>query len=202
MTFSPHSIISPIRVTLDTNSIIDLEEDRQAAPALRELIALHRDGSITLCVSNIAAGERSRNRRDEPDFARFKAKLARAGLADVELLLPTMHWGITFWDQAVWGELGDALKENVLEILFPGKKIRGDYPGETDAQRLGKDLNPLCDAITMWCHIHYHGDIFVSRDERFHQLTKKPRLIELGARHILRPNEVITFLRPGSGVNG
>lgn len=62
-----------MRVTLDSNAIIDLEEGRAGAPALRE-----RAGAV------------------EPDYSNFMAKLIDTDLADVELLNPPCHWGITF----------------------------------------------------------------------------------------------------------
>jgi hypothetical protein len=188
-----------VRVTLDTNAIIDLEEHREAEPALRELIGLYRDGTIRLCVSAIAASERDYNPEGRPDFARFIAKLATADLSDVELLSPIAVWNVTFWDNCVFGD-GDTLQAPIRAILFPDLNT-DEIPGETAEARAKRDRqgrNALCDILSMWCHIRYGGHIFVTRDGNFHKATKKPRLVELGAGQVLTAQEALAFIRAAS----
>lgn len=38
----------------------------------------------------------------------------------------------------------------------------------------------------MWTHIRGERDVFVTNDENFHSLTKRPQLLALGARQVLR----------------
>ncbi len=52
-----------------------------------------------------------------------------------------------------------------------------------------------CDVLSLWCHIWYQGDVFVTADKNFHKATKKPALIKLGAKSILRPCETVEFLK-------
>lgn len=188
-----------LRVTLDTNSIIDLEQNSPFAPALRELVALHRAGNVRLCVSAIAASERDRDpATGEPSFEHFTAKLSAADLADAEELAPPAYWDIAFWDHFIWAELGDTLEPQISAILFPnGMKPHGRVPNETAEQRRVREAgtNQLCDVLTLWCHIHYGGHVFVTRDKVFHQATKKPRLIALGAGQILEPDHALRFVR-------
>ena len=188
-----------LRVTLDTNSIIDLEQNSPFAPALRELVDLHHGGNARLCVSAIAASERDRDpATGDPSFERFTAKLAAAGLADAEELAPPCYWDIAFWDHFIWAELGDTLEPLISTILFPsGMKPHSRVPNETAEQRRVREggMNQLCDVLTLWCHIHYGGDVLVTRDRVFHQVTKKPRLIALGARQILEPGDALRFVR-------
>jgi hypothetical protein len=197
--------VSPMpRVTLDTNAIIDLEEDRPGAQPLRELIALHRARQITICVSAIAASERDRDPESgDPSFARFTEKLARADLADAEELAPPLYFDLTFWDHCVWGELNDPLLPDITDILYPDGLLSHErvLPAETEDQRRTREkgTNQLCDVLTMWCHIHYRGHVFVTRDERFHRAGKKPRLIQLGAGYILKPEDALQLLRSGHG---
>jgi hypothetical protein len=187
-----------LRVTLDSNAIIDLEEQRPAAPALRALIALYRAGAFCLCVSNIVAGERDRNGAAEPNYGNFTAKLARTNLADVELLHPPAHWGITFFDQSIWPELNDTLQPAIQSILFPKLKDHfASVPGESDnerTKRIHKGNNQLCDVLGMWCHIRYKGDVFVTSDRNFHKQRKKLLLVGLGAGHILTPDDAVPYV--------
>jgi hypothetical protein len=48
--------------------------------------------------------------------------------------------------------------------------------------------------LTLWSHIRYNGDIFVTNDSNFHKQTKKPRLVELGCGKILTPSEAVKML--------
>lgn len=91
-----------VRVTLDTNAIIDLEESRRGAAAITELIALNAAGQVQLCVSAIAASERYRDTGGDPHFGLFTEKLANVGLQDAELLNPIGYRDVTFWGHAVF----------------------------------------------------------------------------------------------------
>jgi hypothetical protein len=112
--------------------------------------------------------------------------------------VPPGHWDITFWDHFVFGELGDTLEPQICSILFPaGMKPHGRVLNETAEQRRIREAgtNQLCDVLTMWCHIRYGGHVFISRDKVFHQTTKKPRLIALGAGQVLTPDDALRFVR-------
>jgi hypothetical protein len=184
---------------LDTNAIIDLEENRPAATSLRELVSLHLERKITLCISAIAAAERDQDldSNREPDFSRFESKLANIGLASLELLNPTMHWGVTFWDHCVFAEEGDMLEVHLRDMLFPGVDVSAMIDPARD-RRHPKALNALCDVFSMWCHIRNGGDVFVTSDSNFHKATKKQRLIALGARQILTAEEAFVFVQRAS----
>jgi hypothetical protein len=135
----------------------------------------------------------------EPNYANFTAKLAKTDLADVELLNPPCHWGITFWDCCVFAELGDTLQPAIRSILFPNSVDHfAGVPGESDIERtkrLQKGNNQLCDILGLWCHVRYQGDIFITSDENFHKQSKKPPLIQLGAGQILTPDEALQFIQ-------
>jgi hypothetical protein len=47
-----------------------------------------------------------------------------------------------------------------------------------------KWLNRLCDAHSLWCHIHYKNELFLTSDGNFMKKTKLPRLLALGAGRI------------------
>jgi hypothetical protein len=189
--------ISVVRITLDTNAIIDLEEGRNSAPAVQRLLTLHKNRKVTLCVSAIAASERDRDREGEPNFVKFADKLNALGLSDVELLNPPGHWGITFWDHCVFAEEGDTLEPNIRDILFPNFLFAQVVPepvSDRPDRRANKVLNAQCDVLSMWCHIRYRGDIFVTSDRNFRKASKKPRLLALGAGQILNAQDALAFV--------
>jgi hypothetical protein len=185
-----------MRITLDTNGIIDLEENRPSAAAIRQLIAAHNNGKITLCVSAIAASERYRDGQGEPNFGLFEQKLGEVGLVGVELLNPPGIWGVTFWDHCVWADHMQPMEGQIRQLLFPTLNVE-NIPGELDEQRKRRErkaLNAACDILGMWCHITYHGSVFVTRDGNFHRKAKKAGLLQLGAGQILNPEDVVSHI--------
>jgi hypothetical protein len=59
--------------TLDTNCIIDVEENRPNAPFVRELVSLHGTNGINVAVSTTWASERQRMGRYAVKFSEFQA---------------------------------------------------------------------------------------------------------------------------------
>lgn len=125
-----------------------------------------------------------RERGIRPDrYDLFTHLLRDAGLDNQPRLMPLMIWDVTFWEHGIWAEEGaDAQIRSIETILF----------GAAQQVDIGSKawLNRLCDVHTMWCHLHYGNDTFVTSDGNFHKVAKKPALIALGAGSIVRPEEL------------
>lgn len=177
-----------INITLDMNCIIDLEEDRAAAPYIRELILMQEDGRISLRIPAISASERRPDDKYARSFVEFRQKLAAAGLENVTILKPIAYWDVTFWDWCLWGDRLDPsmtdLERNIHEVLFPRVEFAC---GERVTKRW---LNAKCDVLALWSHIYHGSGIFVTEDSNFHKQTKRPRLLALGAGEISKPDGV------------
>ncbi len=189
-----------MKVTLDTNCIIDLEENRPAAPFVKTLIDLHNNRSINLRVVAISASERKPNGIYASNFAEFQQKIAAVGLEDIEILHPIAYLDVTFLD---WCLLADdqmvQLERKIHEVLFPS--IDFDYGEYCKKQGLDPDNSgemgqtwrrAKCDVQALWSHINAGGDIFVTSDRNFRKQTKKHRLIALGAGDILTPHDAVS----------
>ena len=101
------------------------------------------------------------------------------------MLNPLGYFNVTFWDNCLFAGAADkALEDRIWGILFPGWRGRPDLPPD-------KGLNALCDVASIWCHLSYRGEVFVTRDDNFHKATKKPALIALGAGQILCPEDAV-----------
>lgn len=181
---------TPLRFALDTNCLIDLEERRPGACFIDELVTAHRRGIVHVCVLAISASERRREGASAKSFLEFKGKLENIGLDTVEMLKPIGYWDLTFWDYCLWGDPNDTLEKSIHDVLFSEVTFRGQ-PDETKSARW---RNAKCDVLGMWSHIHYQCDVFVTSDGNFHKATKKPRLIELGAKAIVTPEEGVAML--------
>jgi hypothetical protein len=189
-----------MKITLDHNCLIALEKNESEAPYIKELIAMHDDKKVIVRVVGIGASELQPGRVYASNFSEFKEKIAAVGLGQAEILVPIGYWDITFWDNCIYpSEEASRLEREIHDVLFP--KIEFDY--QTFCHNRGLDplnsgklgemwRNKKCDVLTIWSHIFYSGDIFVTADIRaFLSETKKPRLIGLGAGDILSPQYAV-----------
>ena len=194
-----------MNVTLDMNCIIDLEERRKPVHDIEILIRMHKQQRIILRIPAICASERRRNGRYAGNFAEFRNRIAAMGLGNVEILRPIARFDITFLDWCVFAnhQMVD-LERKIHTVLF--QKIEfayGDYCRRRGIDPDNKPMdwrwrNPKCDVLALWSHVHYGSGIFVTSDSNFHKKSKKPRLISLGAGHILRPRRTVLTLVTGA----
>ena len=177
-----------MKFTLDHNCIINLENKTEIGSKIREII--FHEGNECFIV-NIGASE-MRERGVLPDhYEKFEELLKSAQIENLPRLHPMAMFDVTFIDRCI---LADdemvKLSTDIEEILFPNK-LNIDITIEgIDALSRRKWLNRLCDVHTMWCHIYYRNEIFLTTDGNFKKQTKLPKLIDIGARHICHPNEV------------
>lgn len=185
-----YNILYMINITLDTNCIIDLEENRANAIYIEKLIRLNEERKINLSVPGISASERKSNNEYASNFTEFQQKIALIGLGNINILKPMGRWGMAFWDWCIYADKQMIdLERKIHQILFP--TIEFTLSGALNKQW----RNAKCDVLAMWCHIYYKGDLFVTADGNFHKETKKPKLITLGAGDILKPEDVIVRLK-------
>ena len=184
---------------MDTNCVIDVEDDRPNAVFVRELVALHGKDSINIAVSAIGASERQRSGKQAKSFTQFQEKLAAAGFGAVELLPPLLYWDFGYWDYCVWADENETLEREIHEILFPAIEfLWADYAGVRGLAPEVPDKvwrNAKCDVLGMWCHIKHGGGVFVTSDTNFHAKTKVPALQKLGAGEIAHPKEALFLAR-------
>ncbi len=189
-----------MRVTLDHNGLINLANGTGEVQALRQLSGLHGSGVITLCIPAIAASENQKDTTPLKTYGEFAAFVASLGLKEYVELHPMAYFDVTFFDHCVFtDEAMLDLEREIHAILFPTVEFSyGDY-----AARRGLSPEPpldrrwrnaKCDVQAMWCHIHHGADVFVSEDSNFHKVTKKPRLLTLGAGAICTPFECVSLV--------
>ena len=177
-----------MKLTLDHNIVIDFANGSPRVERVRKVLA---NGSHQAFVVEVGASE-MRQRGNKPDrYDLFEQLLQHAGIDLLPRLAPMMIWDVTFWDHGLWSdEQMSAQAEAIEDILF-GESPAIDITAEShDSPRVATWLNRICDVQSMWCHLHYQNDIFVTSDGNFHKATKQPRLLVLGAGRIVRPEEL------------
>lgn len=167
-----------MNITLDHNVVIDFVNGTSRVGNLRAQIAA---GAYEPFVVEIGASE-MRERGIQPDrYDLFEALLREAGLESAPRLPPLGMYDVTFYGHCLYSskEL-HAEVDRIEQVLF------GDSPPAGPGSRAW--LNRTCDVLSMWCHIRAANDIFVTSDGNFHKASKLPRLVQLGARRIERPD--------------
>jgi hypothetical protein len=192
-----------MKVTLDQNCLIALENNENQALYIKELVAMHDKKQISVSVVGIGASERLKGGTYATNFNDFKIRIATIGLAHLEILQPIGYWDITFWDWCIYADdQMIELERKIHEVLFPN--IEFDYALFCQRQGLNPDSkeidrrwrNAKCDVLTILSHIAYSGDIFVTADiPAFLRETKKARLIALGAGDLLTPSEAVAKMK-------
>ena len=191
-----------MKLTLDPNCIIDLEENRPAAAHLRELMAMHSAGVLHLAVVGISASENLPGGGSAPTFAAFQEKAARVGLADAEILKPMGIWGVTYWDWGLWGDNAmEELARQIHAVLFPDSDYdyveycaqRGTVVNENSIDPRWR--NQLCDVLALWSHVYYRRDLFVTRDTNFLASAKRQALSALGVGTMCSPSKAVATVR-------
>ncbi len=172
------------KVALDTNCLIDLEENRPDAHHVRTLIGAWKKGQVELAVVAVSASENQPSGIASRDSGVFEEKLNTVGLAGVQHLLPLAMWDVFYWDHALWSSAEmEALESKIRGVLFPG--IATTPPMNINENSVWR--NRMCDVMVAWSCIHHQWECLVTRDHDFHD--HKVELATLGLREILYPAE-------------
>ena len=184
-----------LKITLDNNCLISLDNDDEDSSIIRQIVGLQTSKKAQVFVPAIAASENKQGNKQYANFREFEEFLRKIGCDDCHALDPLAYADVTYLNHCVLDP--SELEEPIHRILFPRipfkyadyRRFCGIVPNENVLDR--KWRNAKCDVLAMWCHIHYGNDAFITNDRNFHKVTKKPRLIGLGAKEILRPREVL-----------
>ena|GEM_PF-1469169 len=196
-------------VTLDTNSLLDLEEGRPAARPLGRLIGLQCAGALRLGVVVLGASERQPDGVYAADLPTFRERMTMLDLGDARSLRPLFRWGLSFAEWAQWPTpLAERLERRVHRALFPDSPFRWSDCADAAGPGADRDVlyarwrNARLTVLSVWAHIEHAGDIYVTRDEIFWQNDAAARLRALGAGTILTPRDAALRLGGRSAALG
>ncbi|WP_406077286.1 hypothetical protein [Micromonospora sp. NBC_00858] len=188
-----------LTLTLDTNCLVALEENRPAASGVRALLEQHDAGLAQVRFAATTAAERRRDGEYLPNFGFFQARLKAAGLDHLELVKPVAILGLTYSDWCVVAGDHDHVElRRIHDVLFSspydyGQAVPADID-EVDRQKAEhKWRNRRLDGLGLHCHIRSGGDAYVTSDENFVKATKQAPLAALGAKLIFSPEEAAAY---------
>ena len=172
--------------TLDHNILIDIKHKNQWGIDLYRKIEIHPE---LFGVVNIGASELRLGGIRPDRYNLFESFLLEIGLEKLVRFNPLALIDITFIEHSNICSEDDAdLYERIKNALFPSGFESNinliDQPPYQPIER--KRLNQICDAVSLWCHVKYSTESFVSRDDNFQRKSSVLRK-EFGAK-IIHPS--------------
>lgn len=178
-----------MRITLDLNCLIDVEESRRPhVESVLELRRLAEAGAVELSIPASAASERRGS--DKPritNFGQFQRWVGELGFRNVDFLAPILYLDFSFLNYAVLaGGPGSVLEQRLHDAIAPNLPYQGPA-----VHQAGRWRNAKCDVQAVWCHVHYGTDALCTRDAKL--ISRSKRLARFGA-HLCTPADLVSRL--------
>lgn len=195
-----------LKVTLDNNCLIALEDLEPAADSLKTIISYHDQGKIKLCIASITSAELTRNKTAADSYNIFIERIRTLGMQCAEILVSVPSaWAISYWGPAF--QYSDKqeldLIKNIHSIMWPDtpfnhEEYRNASSGKVYKSGIAKKWRSRqMDVLTIFSHIRNSCDIFVSanvKDFGSQGSQKRKALALLGAKQIMTPSEAEQWL--------
>lgn len=177
-----------MKITLDHNCIINLERKTDIGKQVKTIIT----NPINQCfIVNIGASEMRKQDIKPEHYELFEELLAKLQIEHLPKLDPMAIFDVTFFNRCIFANEEMVLLAQKIETILFGNSQPIDISKEgLESQSGRKWLNRMCDVHTMWRHIYYANEIFLTTDQNFRKETKLPKLIDLGVRRICHPSEI------------
>jgi hypothetical protein len=177
-----------VLATFETNCVYYVLDQGLDFQYLKKLLESSR---IEIAVVSTTASEMNVNKEMNRNFHIFEERIHSNSLLDnVKMIDSIGIWGFSFWGHFIFGgEEEQKLFEEIRKILFP-KLV---FPPQLEHVKDKKSYirhwsNKVNDIRILWAHIYHKRDVFITRDANFLK-SKKKKLEQLGAKHIMTPYE-------------
>lgn len=192
-----------MKLTLDWNCVIEVEEARPQAAYVRDLINCHRNGQFEVALLAASASENSKSKRFPGHASLFVERVSALGWEDLPLVPMPGVWGLSYRDfsyyvedgekferdmHAIWQAIAPSVPYEPSDHLPQGMELNDDA---AQSEYLAKWRNTWCDVVSAYSHIQDGRDIFVTNNTRDFQRNFE-QLAGLGMRHISIPAETLS----------
>ena len=86
-----------MKLTLDWNCVIEVEEQRQQASFAIDLVDRHRNGEFEVALLAASASENTKSKLFPGNAKLFKDRVAAIGWEDLPIVLMPGVWGLSYW---------------------------------------------------------------------------------------------------------
>lgn len=192
-----------MRLSLDWNCVIEVEEGRPQAAFVDDLIHRHRQGELEVALLAASASENTKSKRFPGNAGLFQKRVSDLGWQDLPLVPMPGVWDLCYYDFSYYVDDGDQFERDMDALWsaiapkvprepsdhLPDGVSRGD-PDVFQSEVLSKWRNTWCDVVSAYSHIKAGRDIFVTNNTRDFQ-NNSVKLFELGMQNIAAPQEAM-----------
>ncbi|WP_170419147.1 hypothetical protein [Ruegeria atlantica] len=194
-----------MKLTLDWNCVIEVEENRPQAENVTELIKFHRLGHFEVALLAASASENTKSKRFPGNANVFKERISALGWQDLPLVPMPGIFGLSYWGfsyivgdgekferdrDAIWRVIAPLVPRKPADHLPDGKLMTDDA---IQSEELSKWRNTWCDVISAYSHIQQGRDVFVTNNTKDFQKNAS-ELAKLGMKHISTPAEALAIV--------
>lgn len=187
-----------MKLTLDWNCVIEVEEDRPQASFVSDLVNAHRNGELEIALLAASASENTKSMLFPGNAGGFKQRVERLGWNDLPLVPMPAIFGLSYWDfsfmvddgdtfererDALWQIIAPKIPRKLSDHLTEGQILDDSF---VQSKALSKWRNAWCDVISAYSHIHAARDLFVTNNTKDFQ-NNSHELGLLGMQHISTP---------------
>lgn len=187
-----------MKITLDWNCVIEVEEDRPQAHSVTDLIRLHRLERFEVALLAASASENTKSKLFPGNANVFKTRISALNWQDLPLVPMPSVIGLSYIDfsyivedgekfkrdmDAIWRVIAPNIPRKPVDYLPEGMQLDDDT---IQSEELSKWRNTWCDVISAYSHIHADWDVFVTNNTKDFQKNASA-LSKLGMKHISKP---------------
>ena len=190
-----------MRLTLDWNCVIEVEEGREQSSDVSSLISAHRSGQLEVAILATSASENTKSKLFPGNARFFKERVAQLGWEDLPIVPMPGVLGLSYIGYCYW--VGDREKftrdfEALWQVIAPNVASRpNDHIGsETEltdeliqSSSLSRWRNTWCDVMSAYTHIAEERDVFVTLNTKDFQ-KNATGLARLGMKCISDPRGI------------
>ena len=194
-----------MKLTLDWNCVIEVEENRAQAEYVTDLIKRHKLGDFEVALLAASASENTKSKRFPGNANVFKERISALKWQDLPLVPMPAVFGLSYWGFAYYVEDGQKFERDrdaIWHVIAPKVSPKpSDHLSELEqmtddaiqSEELSTWRNVWCDVISAYSHIHEGRDVFVTNNTRDFQENAE-ELADLGMKHISKPADALAVV--------
>ncbi len=177
-----------MKVTFDTNILIEVEEDRDNKSETIRILEIRQKKRINIGVVAVCAIEKKVKGKFIDNIKEFKSWLVENNFNDLEIVKTIGRYNLAFWDYCYWasGEISK-LERNIYNTIF----------GKSEIEYMKNNINNkiwrknIIDTMIFLGHVYNDRDIFITLDKHFLKKSVKSKLENIYKTRIFRPKEFL-----------